>query len=508
MLPRVLPVFNKFVPRWLRPWMFILTAFCFQLSGTMYGGVMSHFMGEHCLMREDAMMITLCGVVGSNMPFPFLFRLKFRFTNQQLLMNAAIVIAVCNILYTFISCVPLLCIISFIAGYFKICGTFECMSSVQLWMTHKRDFTLFFPMLYSFVVGNMSLVPWMSLHLAYSYQQWQMMNWLMAGIMALVALFYLTCTHPFRIMQKPIPFLGIDYLGMLLWAAVLLEIIFLFNYGEFYNWWDGQIFRKVCILLGVTLYLAVGRMRHVRHPYISPAAWGYRRLVPLLLLFAAMELVNSTPKVLQNAYLGSILHYGPMQTDVIYLIEVLGTLAGCSFIVYWQKVLHLRYTRLLTIGAIALLTYELMLYFMITPGLDLASLYVPIWVRTFGIAIFFTVLTIYLHDLMHFEHFFMSLTIVGMIRTGVMSTICSGIFSFSLRRQLAENLSRGLPYDTTQAMLVSLKQLYGLASVLALVVLFAFLIWDLQPVHRIRHKLPLWTVVGRFLQMRETPSGK
>ena len=502
-MSRYLPVFNDFVPRWLRPWIFILTAFCFQLTGSVYGGVLSHFMGEHCLIREDAMMITLCGVVGSNMPFPFLFRLKFRYTNQQLLMTAAIVIGICNLLMTRISCVPLLCIISFVAGFYKICGTFECMSSAQLWMTHKRDFTLFFPMLYSFVLGNMSLSPYLSLHLAYSYSQWQMMSYLMAGIMFILALVFFLCTHPFRIMPKPMPLYGIDFLGMLLWSAVLLEIIFLFNYGEFYNWWQSAQFRGVVCLLPLTIYLTVGRMTHVRHPYIAPEAWNYRRLPMLLTLFAIMELAGSTPKVLQTAYLGSILHYGPMQTDVIYLIEVLGTVTGCSFIVYWQKVLHLRYTRLLTLGAMALLAYEVMLYFLVTPGLSLTDLYPAIYLRTFGTAIFFTVLTIYLHDLMHFQHFFMSLTIVGMIRTGAMSTICSGIFSFHLRRLVADNLSRGWGYDGTQLMLISLKQLYGVASILALIVLFAFLLWDLQPAHRIRRHLPDWRAVGRFLTMRE-----
>lgn len=498
----MMPMYNDFIPQKIRPWLYLLCAFCFQLSGTMYGGNITRFMGETCLMRADVLMITLCGVVGLNMPFPFLFRLKFRFTNRQLLMNAAIVIGICNILATLTECVPLLCAISYIAGFFKLCGTFECMSNIQLWITHRRDMKIFFPTLYIFVLGSMSLSPWLSLQLSYITQDWRMMNWLIAGVMFCVALFIYLCTHPFRFM-KPMSFLGIDYWGMLLWSAVMIEIIFLFNYGEYYNWWDGRPFRLMSILTPITMWLAIGRMNHIRHPYIRPGAWLYKRLLPLLGLFALMELINSTPKILQNGFVGNVLHYGQMQSDVINLVEVFGTILGCTFVIYWVKVMRLKYTRLLVVGTMAMLAYEVMLYFMVMPGLDLPSLFFPVCCRTFGYAIFFTVLTIYLYDLMSFEHFFMGLTMVGMIRNGVMDTVCSGIYSFYLRHHISENLSRGLPYDVTQSMMLSTKQLFGVTCLIATLVLMAFLLWNIQPIRSTMKKFPYWNVVGRIMKKRQ-----
>ena len=499
--PFPMPMYNDFVPQKLRPWLYLLCAFCFQMTGTMYGGNITRFMGETCLMREDVLMITLCGVVGLNMPFPFLWKMKFRFSNRQLLMNAAIVIAACNVLMTMTHCLPLLCAISYVAGFFKLCGTFECMSNIQLWITHKRDMRIFFPALYTFVVGNMSLTPWVSLQLAYIYQDWHMMNWLMAGVMVCVALFLFICTHPFR-MMKPIPLYGVDLLGMLLWSAVMIEIIFLFNYGEFYNWWDGQTFRVMTAVTVLTLYLAVQRMRHIRHPYISPDAWKYKRLLPLLGLFALMELIGSTPKVLQNGFLGRALHYGSMQTDSLYLVEVYGAVCACTFIIFWVKMLQHKYTELLAIGTFAMFVYESMLYFMVTPGLDLYSLYIPVFFRAFGNAIFFTVLTIYLFDLMQVRHFFMGLTMVGMIRNGVLDTVCSGIYSFCLWHNITDNLSRGLPYDGLQSFLISTKQLYGLTSILTLAVLMVFLLWNIQPVRSTMKKFPYLHYVGRMLRQR------
>lgn len=505
--PHVMPIWNDFVPRPLQPWLNVLCAFLFQLSGVVYGGTTAHFTGATCLMREDAVMISLCGVVGCSLPFPFLFRMKFRFTSRQLVITAAVIIGACNVLATTTQCVPVLCTLSFIAGFFKLCGTFENMSNIQLWMTHRRDFKIFFPLLFSIVVGCMSLSPWLSLQLSYVCQDWKMMNWLVAGAMFAVALLYFTCTHPFRFM-KPMPFLGIDYMGMLLWGAVLIETIFLFNYGEYYNWWNGRPFRTVAVLLPVTLYTAIQRMRHIRHPYILPEAWLHKGLLPLMGLLALMELINSTPKVLQNTFLSQTLHYGIMQTDTLYLVELFGTVCGMTFIIFWVKVLGFKYTRLLTVGTAAMLVYTVTLYFIICPGVDIDSLYMPVLFRSFGIAIFFAVLTIYLCDLMPFHQFFMGLTMIGMVRGGVAQTVCSGIYSYNLRQNIAENLSRGLPYDAAQAVMISLKQLFGTTSLIAAAVLIAFLVWNIQPVRSTMRKIPYWNVVGRIMRRRHRAASK
>jgi len=167
--PFRVPSFNGYIPRRLQPWIYLLFAFIFLMSGGIYGGAMSQVMGEYSLMREDVLMIIMFNVVGVAMPFPFLFKMKFHFTNRQLLLNAALVIAACNFLIMWTDSVPVMCILSYLAGFFKLCGTFECMSTIQLWMTSKRDFTIFFPLLYCIVLGNMFLSPWVTEHLIYIY---------------------------------------------------------------------------------------------------------------------------------------------------------------------------------------------------------------------------------------------------------------------------------------------------------------------------------------------------
>lgn len=499
--PFRVPSFNSYVPRRLQPWIYLLFAFIFQLSGGIYGGAMSHVMGEYSLMREDVLMVIMCNVVGVAMPFPFLFKMKFRFTNRSLLLNAALVIAVCNVLIVWTESLPVMCALSYIAGFFKLCGTFECMSNIQLWMTPKRDFTVFFPLLYCIVLGNIALSPWIAEHLIYIYQDWRIINWTMAGAMLTVALVVYVTTHDFRFM-KPLPFISVDYLGCLLWSAWMLEFIFFFNYGEYYNWLDSKVMRMDVVLFLVTGYFCISRMMHIRHPYISPEAWRYKRLIPLLILFAFVEFMGSTPKVLQTAFTGGVLHFGNLTTNVLNVVEWGAVIMGCLFCLLWCKVLHWKYTRLLTIGVAAMVGYPVMMYFLIDQGLPIERLYLPTALRSFGNAIFFCMLTVYLEELMPFQHFFMGLTMAGIIRNGPVATMCSGLFSFGIRHQMADNMARGLPYDATQLLMISVRQLYGITCLIGIAVLLIFLIWDIEPVRSTLKKMPSWNFVGKMMKRR------
>ena len=499
--PFRVPSFNSYVPRRLQPWIYLLFAFIFQLSGGIYGGAMSHVMGEYSLMRKDVLMVIMCNVVGVAMPFPFLFKMKFRFTNRSLLLNAALVIAVCNVLIVWTESLPVMCALSYIAGFFKLCGTFECMSNIQLWMTPKRDFTVFFPLLYCIVLGNIALSPWITEHLIYIYQDWRIINWTMAGAMLTVALVVYVTTHDFRFM-KPLPFISVDYLGCLLWSAWMLEFIFFFNYGEYYNWLDSKVMRMDVVLFLVTGYFCISRMMHIRHPYISPEAWRYKRLIPLLILFAFVEFMGSTPKVLQTAFTGGVLHFGNLTTNVLNVVEWSAVIMGCLFCLLWCKVLHWKYTRLLTIGVAAMVGYPVMMYFLIDQGLPIERLYLPTALRSFGNAIFFCMLTVYLEELMPFQHFFMGLTMAGIIRNGPVATMCSGLFSFGIRHQMADNMARGLPYDATQLLMISVRQLYGITCLIGIAVLLIFLIWDIEPVRSTLKKMPSWNFVGKMMKKR------
>ena len=517
-----MPMYRDSVPKAVRPWIYVLFAIVFQLSGGIYLGTLSNIMGTTSFMREDVLMIGLCGVVGVAMPFPLLFRFKFRFTNRQLLLNAALGIALCNFLCMKVQSIPLLCVISYIAGFLKLCGTFECMSNIQLWMAPGRDFTRFFPLLYMIVLGCMNMSSWVANMLAYYLGSWQMMHWFMIGLLLTVALTVWILTRNVRIMPK-VPLISVDWLGCVLWSLVLLEGIWIFTYGEYYNWFDSNVFRTVCLVVPVTLGFCIARMLHIRHPYIDVAAFGYRKFYPILGLFLVVEVMCATSKSLQTPFTSAVLGYGAMTTSRFSLCELAGTIFGCSFVMWWIKVLHQKYTRLLSVGFAAILGYQMIMYFGLSPYVNVEVFYLPTMLRTFGYAIFFVALTIYMEEVMPFEHFFMGFTICGFIRNGLVDSMASAGYAHSLRHYVAEyathlsssaltgdalsSLETGVAayvsrLDALSPLMSGVKTLFGWSCFIGCVVLMLFLLYDVEPVRRTFKKMPSWRSVGKSLARR------
>ena len=198
-----MPMMRSFVPRRLQPWLYVFMAVTFQLSGGLYMGTLSHMMGETTLMREDLQMCLYANLAGMAIYFPLLFRMKFRFTNKTLLAAAALTVLACNALVTCTTFLPLLWALCFIEGIGKIQGTFECMSTIQLWMTPKRDFTVFFPLLHIIILGSMQVSDLLSTWLAY-YFHWTGMQWFMCSVM-LIDLLVLLYDAPIRRQLKRMP---------------------------------------------------------------------------------------------------------------------------------------------------------------------------------------------------------------------------------------------------------------------------------------------------------------
>ena len=98
--PFSMPMFRDFVPRRIRPWIYLLIAVTFQMSGGLYMGTLNQMTGETSLMREDLTMCLYANLAGMAVWFSLLFRMKFRFTNRTLLsVSAAVALLLLFMLY-------------------------------------------------------------------------------------------------------------------------------------------------------------------------------------------------------------------------------------------------------------------------------------------------------------------------------------------------------------------------------------------------------------------------
>ena len=154
---RRIMVWKDFVPDFLRFPLMLLIIIIFMLSGGIYMSAVSEISGSFSWIKEDILMAGYASMTGLTMAFPLLFRILFRFPTRELLLFSAGVFIVSDYLCMVCDFLPLIVFLSFISGFFKIVGTFVCWSNIQLKITPKRDFAVFFPFLFTFVLGSVQL---------------------------------------------------------------------------------------------------------------------------------------------------------------------------------------------------------------------------------------------------------------------------------------------------------------------------------------------------------------
>lgn len=245
-MPTRVMMFRDFVPDKVRVFLCLFFAVAFQFSGGIYLSSVSQMVGSLALMQEDVMMAGYASFVGMTIIFPILFRLKFRFTTRSILLFVCPALIVCNLITMHTESLPVLVIVCFFAGMLRMWGTFEALSNVQLSLTPTRNFAVFFPVVYMIVLGSIQLSGLLTVYLGY-WSNWHSMHWFIMGLLFVLWGLTAALTRHFRFM-KPLPLFGIDWLGGALWFIFLLSVIFVFEYGKFYDWFD-----SLQILLGTLI---------------------------------------------------------------------------------------------------------------------------------------------------------------------------------------------------------------------------------------------------------------
>lgn len=513
-----MPMYHDWVPKTVRPWIYLLLAFCFQFSGGVYLGAMNDMIGEHSWMREDITMLMYCTLAGMAAWFPVLFRMKFHFSNKALLSTSAAIIIVCNVFTMMRLPLPVMAVLCIICGAAKIQGTFECMSTIQLWMTPRRDFGVFFPILHIVLLTAIEGAGWVAAAFAF-YSHWTMMHIFAIGLMLIVLSVQTFLCRPFCPMppEKRVPLKGIDWTGGLLWIAFWLEVAWVLNYGDWLEWYHSGSIVIVTAMACLTLAANMIRMRTYPTPWIEWRILRYRYLRPLLLFMAAFEVIMSVEHVLEKVYYEEVMHYTDLTAEALNLWAVAGSILGCLFSLVWLAVMRWRQFRLIAIGMAFIGIYCAMFYFLVSPDISSTQLILPLMCRGFGYAILCIAFMWSLEEIMSFQHFFQALSMFNFLHMFGAGTIGAAILAKGIGYYMADGFARYNGYISMEAftrhifdlgsymsgmveglLAQTVKILYGWMVWACIFYVLWFLLWDIPAVQRRIKRMPSWATVGTW----------
>lgn len=513
-----MPMFHDWVPECIRPWIYVFIACCFQLSGGCYLGPLAEIIGYNGNMLEDMVMCIHANLAGMALWFTMLFRMKFRFTNKTLLTAASLTVVITNLLTMYVTSLPMLWFICFIEGIAKIQGTFECMSNIQLWITPKRNFRVFFPLLHIIILSAICVQDMLSSWFG-AMGCWQMMHWLVIGLHLVVLSILTTLVRHFRFMKLPL--YGIDWTSLVLWGALLLQVAFLLDYGEHYDWFNSDAIWWLTGFAIITFGLILGRMVNIRHPYISSRVFtGFKKVKPILLLVTLYEMILGSEYVMEEVFMEHGLSYDTLINTSLTPWIWAGNIFGCFFSFVWMRyVQRFTYIRLGIIGTCFLTAYIVLMYFNISPQLNIEAFHLPLFCRGVAYAVMSIMFMTALHDAMDFNHFFQGLSIFNMLHMVVGGGLGCAIYSHGLNYYTAGYMARYSQYLSPEAwneplsnfgeymshlshslLLMSCKTLYGWIAYVCFVLLIAFMLFDSPLCRRYPKLMQPWEYIGRQLK--------
>ena len=490
--PFTIPAINNIVPEKLKPWLIVLFVIITQFtSGGIYLAMINQIVGDQALMQEDVLMAGYASLIGTALTFTIMLRLKLRFISKHIFLTCCSVLIAANIICMYTNNVFVLVAVCFIAGIFRMWLTFECNSTIQLWITPKRDLSIFFCFVYLVVQGSIILSGSTQLYVAF-LSTWQYVHWLMIGALLLIMLTVSLLFNNIRFIPK-FPLFGIDWLGMFMWGMIMMCINFIAVYGEHFDWWDSSEIQIATVIGLVLLALNLLRASFIRHPFIPLPTFKYKIVYQTFFVYLLVDFLIAPAHLFEEIYLHEILHYDVAHTIEMNFIGFSGILAACIFTYFYFAKAKNSYKSSFLIGFSSVLIYLLMMYFTLDYTTSQTVFGTAIFFRNFGYIVMAIVLITALTKV-PFPHFFQSITVQAVVSAACGSAITGAIlhhlFSHSMTKNfqlLSMNIDMVNPqlknYSPDalgkmlqhQAMMVSFKEIYGILIIISILSMIIFI---------------------------------
>ena len=485
--PFDIPDVPNFVPRRLKPWLFILFVIIIQFSGGLYLAAASDMVGTTALMQEDILMAGYASIIGLSINFAVMFRIKFRFSNRTQLLVTGAVLIIANLICAHTDSVPVLVVTCLIAGWFRMQATLACNSTIQLWLTPVRDMSVFFCYVYLLVDSAIQLSGIATVYTAF-FSQWESMHWIMIGMLAFMMLLVMLLVRPVR-GPMFIPLLGIDWLGAVLWTGFMMCFTFICVYGNFYDWWEASEIRGATAVGFFCLAINLWRASFLHHPYISFRAMTNRNVIRATAVYLVFFTLVATEHVFEHSYAANILGFDETNLIDLNWYVFAGIIAGCGLTYLTFALRKWRYKTMTAIAFALVSVYLGYFYFLIDYGVEKEMLFIPLFFRgAASVIISIVFLTSIVQSGLPFQVFPQALTINGFTGAVMGATLGPAVIGEFLRHTMAKNASLlgasltdfnpdtlHVPFGQlygmvqTQALIVSMKEIYGWLLIIALI---------------------------------------
>jgi DHA2 family multidrug resistance protein len=374
--------FHSFIPRVARIALFVFFALTFQFSNTVYLNLTGTLTGASQMLKEDLSFFFQMTMVGLCAIYPLLFRIKLCFTSRQVITTCAVVVAAMMAIAMYSGSVVVLATASFVLGAAKMVGTFETLVSIQLIITPKKDYGVFFSVALGLVLLSGQVSGIWAVKLNYDYDWRAIYRIILAGHALLIVLAQLFM-HNSRVAKK-LPLYGIDWFGALLWSLSFTCVTYVFSYGQVMDWLFGREIRIAILLSMIFVALTVFWMFRASRPYMHPLVFRIKSVNTAIFIILLMQPFLSASGSVMGPFTMGALKLDDLNNAALNWYIAGGLAAGSVFCYGWFRWYNGSFKLFFVIAFLSLTLYYILLYFSLGTLADSSAIALPYFLRGFG----------------------------------------------------------------------------------------------------------------------------
>ncbi len=245
-------------------------------------------------------------------------------------------------------------------------------------------------------------------------------------------------------------------------------------YGNYHDWWEAREIVLATVLGAVCLGINLWRATFLHHPYITFQAMKNRNVIRATMIYLVFFTLLATEHVFEHSYAATILGFDETNLIDLNWYVMAGIVAGVILTYYTFALNKWRYKTMTAIGFSLAAVYLAYFYFTIDYGVEKEMLFVPLFFRgAASVIISIVFLTSIVQSGLHFFVFPQALTINGFTGAVMGATLGPALIGEFLRHTMAKNVAligSVMTDFNTDIMHVPVGQLYGMVQVQALVV--------------------------------------
>ena len=479
-------LFKDWVPKPAMLLLIILYLFPLLVVGGIYTPNFSNMMSDLALYSEYLSFANYASFIGMGTALPYLLRFKMRFRSKELMITSLSMIALCSMAIITTDSPYVIIAANFVIGFFKIIAIIEFVLPLLFILSPDGDRTKFYTVFYPLSISTAQIGGYFFAKIAYNLQ-WESVYLVMAIIMLVLVLISVVFMHDLRFSRK-LPLYQIDLLSMFLFVVSFFLLTYTLVFAKQQDWFASSYIQASTIGFIITMILFLWRQKGLKRPYVPLSVFKKKNFIQgfILLMCLGMFLASG---VIQNTFTVGILGYDSPTNNLLNYAMVPGIIIGAIYARKWYA--KKWPTKFLIISGMIFYTLHfVMMYFLISPEVDINYLIVPSILRGMGMVILFISIWFYALDGFDMAETLavasLSIVIRSLISVAFAGAIYSWLF-YKLQLQGLENIAHHLDAvnlsqfrggglavygrSRIQAVLTASKALYGYSIIAGIIIM-------------------------------------